>query len=176
MPNSETDSDGGFEWRNDTDEWFPKSQSFLHHQHSNAHTPLPQKSIFNLSNLTSLHDPPPPFPLYHSLCISLTVIGNRLGIQTDSNGSAHYKLVGQLYVSPDVQCHNDLSSECNGFLSYILLCETFVEMFISISSCISLVAVHIIFPEFHWHAGWLHVGSRDISKMKLCHKPRLLSL
>lgn len=149
MPNSETDSDGGFECRNDTDEWFPKSQSLLHHQHSNAHTPLPQKSIFNLSDLPSLHAPPPPSLLSHSLCISLTLKGNRPGIPIDSKGSAHYKLVGQLFVSPVVRCHNGsrLGMQRVFVLHINILDSSRNAIGVGITSRVSFVAIHFVFSR-----------------------------
>lgn len=111
---SERDSDCGFEWRNDADKWFPKSQSLLHHQHSNAHPPLPQKSIFNLSDHTSLHAPLPLPLLKHSFCISPALKENRPGILLDSKGSPHYKLVGQLFVSSIVQSNSDWALNATG--------------------------------------------------------------
>lgn len=70
---------------------FP-SQSLLHHQHSNAHPPLPQKSIFNLLDLASLSAPLPLPLLKLSLSVSPALIENRPGIPLDSRGSPHYEL------------------------------------------------------------------------------------
>lgn len=86
---------------------FP-SQSLLHHQHSNAHPPPLQKSIFNLLDLTSLRAPLPLPALKLSLSVSPALKENRPGIPLDSRGSPHYELADLLFVSPPfVQSNNN---------------------------------------------------------------------
>lgn len=94
---------------------FP-SQSLLHHQHSNAHPPVLQKSIFNLLDLTSLHAPLPLPPLKLSLSVSPALKENRPGIPLDSRGSPHYELADLLFVSPICAKQQQLCPECNGSL------------------------------------------------------------
>lgn len=97
---------------------FP-SQSLLHDQHSNAHPPLPQKSIFNLLDLTSLRAPLPLPPLKLSLSVSPAALNkNRPGILLHSRGSPHYERASRLAICfphlckaatvPRMQRHVDL--------------------------------------------------------------------